>query len=343
VLVATPGTPTVELLVDTSSSMFETEPTSWSLLHDALMNPTNGVVHALEGKIRFGFSSYKGHKGSSESDPACATMTDVAPALNNYAAIEATYQPLGGNYSASNPTPERWETPTNYAITYASNLLLADTFDGPKYVLLATDGNPNTCVTLDPQCGQDRAIKAAQDAYAAGVGLLVLGVGDLVTQPNSGCFTEMDRCGLLHLQDLANAGVGTGVMPPPGCDDPLSEYCLANYDACNLGAVSATYTSDAPNVGTPFAVDTTSASAASELITALSTLLDGVTSCSVELSAPLAALPASVVVKIDGVARAYGGENGWSLGADQRRVTFLGGACTDFRAGGVVSVVVPCD
>ena len=48
-LVPTPVTPTVELLVDTSSSMFETNPTVWSVLYDAVMNLDNGVVRALAG------------------------------------------------------------------------------------------------------------------------------------------------------------------------------------------------------------------------------------------------------------------------------------------------------
>jgi hypothetical protein len=339
------STPTVELLVDTSSSMFDTTPaaaTSWSVLYDALMNPNTGVVKPLAAKIRFGFLSYKGHQGASETDPACATMTAVPPALDNYQAIDTVYTAVGATFDPAHPPQPYWETPTNYAIGYAANLLVADTFDGPKYILLVTDGNPNTCVTLDPQCGQDRALKATQDAYQAGVGLLALGVGDIVSNPNSGC-PSSERCGLLHLQDLANAGVGAPVTTPNHCDDPTSDTCQARYLTCNNGTLEAAYTPGAPDVGTPFAVDTTGSSAESELTSALSSLLSGVSSCSIGFDSPITADASHVVVKVGNSVRAYGDDNGWQLSTDRRQVTLEGSACTDFRNGASVEVSEPCE
>ncbi len=340
VVTATPVIPTVELLVDTSSSMFETLPTTtWSVLYDALMNPDTGVVKPLAPKMRFGFLSYKGFQGTSETDPACALMTAVAPALDNYDAIDAVYTNVGESYDPA--APARWETPTDYAISYAANLLVNDTADiGPKYIVLATDGNPNTCVVTDPQCGQDRAIKATQDAYAAGIGLFVLGVGDIINQPNSGCPTSV-RCGELHLQDLANAGVGAPVQPPPGCDDPSAGTCSAKYEACNDDALIASYTSGAADAGTPFAVDTSAADAATKLNAALSSLLSGAISCTIALDDP-ANTYSHLDVTVGATLREQGDPDGWVLESDGRHITLQGRACIDFKALEPLTLSAPC-
>jgi hypothetical protein len=342
-VVSTPQVPTVELLVDTSSSMWQTMPPAWPLLYSALMDPTNGVVAALEAKIRFGFASYKGFQGTSETDPACATMTTVDPALDNHDAIDAVYQMVGATWDpVSKP---KWETPTDYAINYAANILTnyMPTPPGKKYILLVTDGNPNTCQVIDPQCGQDLAIKATQDAFAAGIGLFVMGVGDIVVQPDNGCPTSA-RCGLLHLQDLANAGVGAGVQPTPGCDDWHASGCTFTHEACNQNQMLlATYTPDSPDVGMPFAVDTSGSNATSELVDSLSALLNNAVSCTLDMDAMVTGDPSLGLVNLGGMALAFNDPNGWILEANASSVTLQGSACTTFKAGSDLSITFPCD
>ncbi len=343
-VVSTPQIPTVELLVDTSSSMWETQPPAWPLLYGALMDAKSGVVAALQAKLRFGFASYKGFLGTSESDPACATMTTVAPALDNHDAIDAVYQAVGASYDpVSKP---KWETPTGYAIDYATKILTDFMPDPPgkKYILLVTDGNPNTCQVTDPQCGQDLSIKATQDAFAAGIGLFVLGLGDIVKQPMNGCPSSA-RCGLLHLQDLANAGVGAGVHPTPGCDDWHASGCTFTHEACNQNQMLlATYTPDAPDVGMPFAVDTTATNATAELIAGFSALLNNAVSCTVDMDAIVSGDPSLGDVELTGQRLTYADPNGWILEANSYSVTLQGTACSAFRAGGQnLSITFPCD
>jgi hypothetical protein len=339
-----PQIPTVELLVDTSSSMWDM-PQAWPVLYDALM--VDGPIEALQGKVRFGFASYKGHQGTSETDAACATMTTVEPALDNFAAIKAKYDEVGMSFDPTSPPSPKWETPTAYAITYASTLLQAYMPDPPgkKYILLVTDGNPNTCVALDPQCGQDFSIKAAQDAFAAGVGLFALGVGDLVANPAGGCQGTGARCGLEHLQDLANAGVGAAVQPAPTCIDPLSTSCQLKYSACHSGDMTlhAAYMDGAPAVGTPFAVDTAATNARAALLTALSQLLNDAIPCTIEMDAIVTGDPALGVVSVGGAQQAYNDANGWMLEADKFSVTLQGAACTDYRSGEELHIAFPCD
>ncbi|HEX5101343.1 MAG TPA: hypothetical protein VFV94_17650 [Polyangiaceae bacterium] len=346
--VATPQVPTMELVVDTSSSMFKTNPTAWSVLYTAL-DGMDGVVPALQDKMYFGFTSYKGLLGSSETDPACATMTTVDPAPMNFAAIDAVYKKLGEDdkgaaWTINNPPP-KWETPTNYAIGYAVQELQA--FNpmppGPKYILLVTDGNPNTCEVVDPQCGQDYAIKATQDAYAAGVGLFVVGVGDIVTDPDNGCSGTGQHCGLAHLQDLANAGVGAPVLAP--CDDVTSDQCQAKTSSNCIKdrTLTASYTVDAPAVGVPFQVDTSSGTAQAELKKVLTDLLNTIVSCSFELDVIVTGDPSLGLVSLGGTPVTYDVPDGWILEADSFHVTLTGAACESYKAGAEVSIDFPCD
>jgi hypothetical protein len=344
-VIPTPQVPTVELLVDTSSSMFETMPTAWSVLYTALMDPTNGAVKALQDKIRFGFASYKGLMGTSESDPACATMTTVPPAEMNFAAIDAVYQMVGKSYDPTKPPMPKWETPTNYAIAYAADILTKYMPDPPgkKYILLVTDGNPNTCEKTDPQCGQDMAIKAAQDAYAQGIGLFILGIGDIVKEPNNGCPTSA-RCGLQHLQDMANAGVGAPVQPAPSCDDPTSPDCQYKYSGCNPNnTLLATYTPAAPDVGVPYSVDTTASDAQTKLAAALSELLSDAISCTVSMDAMVTGDASLGIVKVGGAAEKYNDPDGWILDQTATNVVLQGAACTSFKSGQDLQITFPCD
>ncbi|HEY3500423.1 MAG TPA: vWA domain-containing protein, partial [Polyangiaceae bacterium] len=345
-----PLVPTVTLLVDNSSSMFETEPPAWPLLYGALMDPTAGVLQGLQNRVRFGFAAFKGSTvESTEASPMCASWTEVPPAIDNRAAIDAAYEPIESTWSPGT----KWETPTAHAINKAAADLVAFTADppGPKYILLVTDGNPNTCAKLDPQCGQDQAIKAVQDAAAQGIGLFILGLGDIVAQPNNGCPTSA-RCGLLHLQDMANAGVAAPVQPPPTCDDPASPDCQYKYAGCHEPdkLLTATYTPAAPDVGIPFAVDTRNANAQVELATTLTGLLSDVVSCTFDMNAIVTGDPTNSAVVLEGTPLTYGDTaGGWILEPNGYQVTLQGTACEQFKSASMggsdvnVSITFYCD
>jgi hypothetical protein len=332
---------TVTLLVDNSSSMFETQPPTWPLLYEALMDPSFGVVKALGSKIRFGFAAYKGSvTPTTEDDSACATWTKVPPAVDNHATIDAAYGPITWP-----PEHPKWETPTGHAIRQAASDLVADSAPGPKIILLMTDGNPNTCQVLAPECGQDNSIRSAQDAFDAGVRLFAAGVGDIIAQPNSGCPSSA-RCGVLHLQDLANAGAGFPVHPPPGCDDPTSMDCHYRFESCNQGsALTASYTPDAPDAVAPLLLDTAAGSATPEaLAAAITGVLDDVVSCTLELDVSVTGDATPSAVLVGGTEVTLGGSpGGFTLDPTQHALTLTGTACEAFRSGAALSVRFACD
>ncbi len=111
---------TVDLLVDTSGSMFQQPAPFWTPLYKALMDSTTGVVKPLEASTRFGFTSYTGLGDSSETGFKCPILQTVPYALNHYAAIDKLYGGILATYNS-----QAWETPTHAAIDAAAANLLA--------------------------------------------------------------------------------------------------------------------------------------------------------------------------------------------------------------------------
>ncbi|HEY0136866.1 MAG TPA: vWA domain-containing protein [Nannocystis sp.] len=201
-------TPTVLLLIDQSGSMTENfgGTDRWDAVYDALLDQDDGLVPDLEDKIRFGMALYTSFDGNEGGE--CPVITATTPALNNYAAIEASYE-------AAKPEDE---TPTGDSIAAVTPTLVMDPSPGNKVIVLATDGEPDTCAEPNPQNGQQASVDAAAAAFAQGVRLYVISVGAEVSDE--------------HLQDVANAGVGVGQ------GDPNAPFYKAN-DADALAAAFA--------------------------------------------------------------------------------------------------------
>jgi hypothetical protein len=174
-------TPTVQLLLDQSGSMTAAFGSTdrWEAMKDALTG-TTGVVTTTQSSVIFGASLYTGTPG------ACPQLTSVGRALDNHPAIDDL---LESNDPAS-------ETPTGESI----DAVLADFAANPPapdstpIIILATDGEPDTCAVPNPQNGQPEAVAAATRSFEAGIRLYILSVGNEVGEP--------------HLQDMANAGIG---------------------------------------------------------------------------------------------------------------------------------------
>lgn len=193
-------TPTVLLLVDQSGSMeaeIETGQTRWQAVEEALVGG-GGLVTRLDSRILFGLALYSARSldpemGGPPIGP-CPMLTIVPPALDNATPIASTF--------AMNEPIE--DTPTGDAIDAVVDGVLRDTDTrrGPVVIVVATDGEPDTCAQLDPQEGQDEAVAAAANAFASGIRTFIVGVGD------TGLSTQ-------HLEDMANAGVGRDPLAPP--------------------------------------------------------------------------------------------------------------------------------
>jgi hypothetical protein len=197
-----PQTPTLMLLVDQSGSMNDDfgGDTRWNVITDVLINPQTGIVPQFDDSIRLGLTLY-----TSVDVDTCPMLIEVDPAIGNAAAIDTTM---------STAVPIQ-ETPTGESLDVVWQKLDALDVPGRKYIVLATDGEPDTCADPDAN-GQAESVAAATAAYAAGIETFVISVGDDVSAA--------------HLQDMANAGQGVQA------GDPDAEFYLALDQAALLDA-----------------------------------------------------------------------------------------------------------
>jgi hypothetical protein len=195
----TPVVPTVMLVVDRSGSMRADYggPSRWNALYTTLMDPTSGIVTRLADQVRFGLLLYSGHDG--DPDGPCPTLHDVAPAQDNVTAIDAVY-------GAMDPGEG---TPTGAAVAAAAPMIQSVADPGPRLLILATDGLPDTCGDpSDDSSAQARGavLTAVGDAHDADIDTYVIGVGPDISSE--------------HLQEVANAGRGLA----PGGPDNATYY-----------------------------------------------------------------------------------------------------------------------
>jgi len=179
-----PVTPSIQLVLDQSGSMYsnnDISPNRYVAMRNALVTPTTGVVSSLEAKAYFGSKLYTCNGNNT-------AFTDVPRALNNATAIRTS---LDSKTSGGN-------TPTAAAIDQA-RLDFTTTpppAGSPPIIVLATDGEPNSCNQNLSQAQYNAAsVTAAGAAYAANIPVYVLAISANQTLLN-------------HLQDVANAGQG---------------------------------------------------------------------------------------------------------------------------------------
>ena len=201
--------PTVIMLIDQSGSMDQRfgNGNRWNVLRDALIDKNTGIISTLESKVRFGLALYTSENGFGAGTPpkTCPIITDVAPALNNFAAITAKYR--------ANDWKD--DTPTGESVDAAVKILDAVSEPGPKVIVLATDGEPDTCA--DPDTGDEKvreaaralSVTAVQNAFKKQISTYVISVGNEIGED--------------HLRAVANAGQGLAVDV-----DATKRYYLAN-------------------------------------------------------------------------------------------------------------------
>src|SRR6478609_9622034 len=202
--------PALTLLVDQSLSMRSRYPddqspaTRWSLVGDALFDPSFGVVKQFEASVRFGIAFFTSRPG------VCPILNEVPARVLNYSALNMLYRGLAPD----------GDTPTGDALQQVVTELQQLPSRGPRYVLLVTDGNPDTCAQPNPDEGQPQAVAAAQRAYAAGIDLYVLGISNGIAGEN--------------LQQIANAGLGRPIDLVYGVDMGAAQPFQASDDVLGL-------------------------------------------------------------------------------------------------------------
>jgi len=202
-------TPSITLVLDRSGSMDQNfgGMSRYQAMISGLFG-NNGAVTLTQGQVYFGEALY-----AADQTPCLSLAGFTAPrALNNATVMQ--------NLTTSNP-PNNGNTPTAPAIDqvvadFATNPPPAGS---PPIILLATDGEPNSCNSNNANRGP--SITAATNAYNAGIQLFIVGLAGLNTQ---------------FLQDMANAGTGQPTNQNPGCAN-----CSPFYVADNPASLAAAF------------------------------------------------------------------------------------------------------
>ncbi|WP_437525440.1 vWA domain-containing protein [Sorangium sp. So ce726] len=212
--------PNVLLLVDRSGSMRdplegdEDDPDSiqrWTAVRSALVDPASGLVPSLQGQVNFGLTMYT-TPPDDEVGATCPWLVEVPIASNNYDPIAQAYEPeeMAERDGGRTPTGQSIE-----AVIPTLTSLDPVRFPGPKVLVLATDGEPNSCEGRGrgqgsgvDERGRAASVAAVQHAFESDIVVYVISVGDEV--------------GIDHLHELANAGQGLPL------DDPTPRYYPAN-------------------------------------------------------------------------------------------------------------------
>jgi hypothetical protein len=154
-------------------------PTRW----DATTSALDAVLHATQAGVAWGLELFPYPKTTTQTDPL-ACKGDAPP--TNQPAFNA-HDAIMGVVNASAPPLDIGTTPTRAAIATAVAYLKTRTTPNPKYLLLATDGEPNECANPNnpanaraPTPNLDATVAAVQASADAGFPVFVVGlaIGD---------------------------------------------------------------------------------------------------------------------------------------------------------------------
>lgn len=301
-------TPEVSLVVDGSGSMAEAlgaDTSRWQGLRTALLGQ-EGVVRDLQGIVEFGMTIYSTPLPTSGAQGGtCPILNSVDPALDNHSPIATAYprRPPGGL------------TPTGEALQAVVDSLAAQNTGpdararGEQIIVLATDGEPNGCDTLQNTSAEffngmfpvnygptEAAVTAAQEQ---GIDTYVISLAPELTN-------NAESRG--HLQTVANLGQGLDPNADPGAE------IFAPTDAAQLRM-------------------------------AIRSLVRGVVSCDVALEGELVVDRAcDGEVLLDGDPLQCNDENGWEV-VDASTIRLLGESCEawKYEAEPAIEATFPCE
>lgn len=194
------------LLLDRSGSMKEkpsgstTSDSKWSLVVPAV----NEVVTATDASVSWGLKAFPEGEGGECIAASVTSKIPVPVGPASAAAVTAEVTAM---------TPDGNGTPTGAAVNAAVNYLKTLTDTNPKFILLATDGEPSCKDPTDSDVdAREYAVQAVTDAASAGIKTVVVGVATTKSSATRA------------LNEMAVAGQ----MPRVSADASAPKYYLAS-------------------------------------------------------------------------------------------------------------------
>lgn len=315
-----PKVPTVVLLVDRSGTMFKDAGNPWNTLRDGVLE----VVKGMSDQVRFGLVAVTGEQTAG----MCPLLDEVMPADNNYDTLAAKYMSLAA--------PTKGESPGMRGLQRASEILVADTTPGDKYILFVTDGEQDYCNDGDFACPTDSVVYHLQATAAQGIKTFIFGL------PMTSTDAAQQARYPTVLQAFADAGMGLPVAPvlPPGGTTPLNIF----YNCQAVAEWAAEATAAARPAMEPLGTYATASGGAkvftpgveaAALKEEIAKVLSGVKSCTFDLGGDIKVKPnllgeASVTISGMNIPLDMAGMNGWFM-PTPTQIELVGDACTFWR------------
>ncbi len=206
----------VLLVLDRSASMVEHEIEDGVTRWDGVVPMLNEAIQATDSAVSWGLKTFPEMSGN-ECEPSSVTSNidvpiEPANAADVVAAVNAT-------------TPEGDGTPTGAAINAAVAYLKGVQNDNPKFILLATDGQPS-CADLGSGGGDPPAFAIDAVTAAKNAGFPVFVVGVLDPEPSNSTLTTLNGMAI------------AGGKPRPIANPLAQKFYLAATKADLLAALS---------------------------------------------------------------------------------------------------------
>jgi hypothetical protein len=284
----------------------------WNVVRNVLFNPTTGIVKPLEDKVRFGMTLYSslagfGNPSSPDYPLTCPMLTEVDIAFDNHQAMLDAF-PCSTLIQ---------DTPTRESLTAVAEKLAATDLEGPKLIVLATDGEPDTCECSDFNASNGRDPLVCDNNQAPEVEYM----GEMYNVLEY----EQIKVALEAQRIHDELGITIEVINvgAPGLKPHLDS--VAAYG----GAVSGE------------SIDGTSPGA---LVDAFQSIIDGVRSCEIDLDGEIAEGKEDTgTVTLDGEELVLDGPDGWRVNSPSQ-IELLGAACDAIKSGDHdIDISFPCE
>jgi hypothetical protein len=207
----TPKAADILLVLDRSASMQDPINSSSSASKWSVVTPTLDSVVNTTGSVLWGLKSFPEGSGSACAAGSVTGAIDVQIAPNDATTMTAQINAT---------TPDGNGTPTGDAVNAAVTYLKTLTDTNPKYILLATDGEPS-CAAIpsseSTSSARPYAVTAVTNAKSAGFPTFVIGIGT----------TTSDTTTLNQLGDA-------GGEVPANASNPLAPHFYLASDMTSL-------------------------------------------------------------------------------------------------------------
>jgi hypothetical protein len=291
---------------DRDDNVISTEDYRWNVVRNVLFHPDTGVVKPLENSVRFGYASYT----YDVDEATCPQLQEVAIDFGTHAAMLAEH--------ACNDFPPSGNTPTRESLTQVAEQFAATTLEGPKIIVLATDGLPDNCTCENwSQSGECASANCDEDE-------MVDRGGTMMCPEQAEQYDVVIEAQRIH-EEL---GITIEVI---NVSSPDSAALAAHLDdVAERGGALGGVAIDGFN---PVA-----------LTDAFQTIINGVRSCAIDLDGTITAGKENTgVVTVDGVELLYNGPDGWKVNSPTQ-IELVGMACETIKSGDHdIDVSFPCD